>query len=104
MSPSQIVTLSAPILGFSIRKLRNKSRSRDLVDARRMIASLILEIEAYPLKQIAAALGRKDHTTIIHYRDTHQAYMKTDIEYRAEYNAFKKIIENEMDKRRTAAC
>ena len=103
MNPTQIATLSAPLLGFEINELRNKSRSRDLVDARRMIASFILESGDYPLKQIAAALGRKDHTTIINYRDTHEAFMQTDYEYRNQYNAFKKII-NEVDRSRTKPC
>jgi chromosomal replication initiator protein len=55
---------------MSIEALKGPSRKKELVFARMMAISLIAELTPLSLKAIGQLIGGRDHSTVIHARDT----------------------------------
>ena len=92
-TPAEIVEASAPILGVTVEEIFSQSRKRDISDVRRMIAGKLESLDQFSLSQIVRALGRTDHTSAMHWRDTHKDYMQFNLDYREQYNAYNQILE-----------
>jgi chromosomal replication initiator protein len=68
----KILTLTAEHFRISAEILRGKSRKREIVFARMIAMTLMCEQTSLSLKAIGAQFGGRDHTTVMHARDTIQ--------------------------------
>jgi chromosomal replication initiator protein len=68
----KILTLVAEHFRISPEILRGKSRKREIVFPRMIAMTLMCESTTLSLKAIGAQFGGRDHTTVIHARDTIQ--------------------------------
>jgi chromosomal replication initiator protein len=68
----RILALVAEHFRISPEILRSKSRKREIVFARMVAMTLMCEDTALSLKAIGAQFGGRDHTTVMHARDTIQ--------------------------------
>lgn len=66
----RILETVAEHFGFAADALRGKSRKKELVFARMIAMTLMTEMTSLSLKAIGAAFGGRDHSTVIHARDT----------------------------------
>ncbi|MBU0520528.1 chromosomal replication initiator protein DnaA, partial [bacterium] len=55
---------------ISLEALRGKSRKKEIVFARMIAMTLMCELTEHSLKTIGAFFGGRDHSTVIHARDT----------------------------------
>lgn len=62
----QILTTTAEYFGLTVEQLCAKSRKKNLVDARQISMYLCRELTDKSLPDIGAAVGGRDHTTVIH--------------------------------------
>jgi len=93
MELHEILELGADHLRISQDRITSPSRLRPLVDARRMIAAQMYERRKCTLMDVAQALGRTHHTTIISLLDGHKDFMKNSREYREKYAKMKKDMD-----------
>jgi chromosomal replication initiator protein len=68
----KILSLVAEHFRISPELLRGKSRKREIVLARMVAMSLMCDHTSLSLKAIGAQFGGRDHTTVMHARDTIQ--------------------------------
>lgn len=64
--------------GISIAQILSKRRPNNLVFARCYIANVLLSQNNMTLAAIATLLNRKDHSTIIHYKELYRDLIKTN--------------------------
>jgi hypothetical protein len=74
--------------------IRNKSRRRELVDARHMIMRLLHDTNI-TLVQIGIIMGGRDHTTVIHGLKQHENLYDTNTAYRKQYEHLKYLCISE---------
>ena len=81
--------------GISLAEMKSKGRKRELVDARR-IFGVIARGEGFYYRLIAGYMNR-DHSTAIHFCQSHEDLMRTNelyaIQYRKVYNCVYREIE-----------
>jgi chromosomal replication initiator protein len=84
-----IIQITCEALEISMKDLISKKRNKDLVEARMIAVGLLLEVNAnFGLKKLGS-IFKKDHTTIIYYRDTHRDLVKFDKSFRIKNNLVK---------------
>lgn len=66
----RIMETVAAYFGFSTDALRSKSRKKELVFARMIAMTLMTDLTSLSLKAIGELFGGRDHSTVIHARDT----------------------------------
>ncbi len=66
----KILEVVSSHFGVSIDAIRGKSRKKELVFVRMLAMTLMTEMTNMPLKAIGATCGGRDHSTVIHARDT----------------------------------
>lgn len=76
-----------------LAELQTKCRKRKLVFPRQMIMYFLTEYTDMTYKQIADIFNR-DHTTVIHSKDTIKDLMHSDDKVRARVDELKKLIAN----------
>lgn len=79
-------------LNVPIDKVESKSRKQELVLARKISAYLACQSERYSLKEIGLALGGRDHTTIIHNRESVVDMLQTSPSMREKISFLHKEI------------
>ena len=72
----KILDVTAEHFRMSREALKGKSRKQELVFARMMAMTLMSEYTSLSLKAIGEQFGGRDHSTVIHARDTIQARRK----------------------------
>lgn len=77
-----------------LKTVRNKSRKRELVDARHMMMRL-LHCTNITLTHIGVLMGGRDHTTVIHALKAHEDLFDTNPAYRNEYEHLKQLCIDE---------
>lgn len=65
ITPPLIMAQTAAYFGISVDELLSSNRARHLVRPRHIAMYLCRELTDLPLKKIAEAFGRRDHTTVI---------------------------------------
>lgn len=66
ITPSLIIKIVAEHFNISPEDISSKKRNSEFVQPRQIVMYLCRELTATPLQAIAGALGKKDHTTVIH--------------------------------------
>lgn len=89
----EIVELVCRFDGFTVEQLRRKSRLRKLVFARQKIFWLAKKFSKTTLKEMAAYMGGRDHTTAIHGITAINDQMKYDELLRNEIAALCRQID-----------
>ena len=72
------------VMGLNKEDLITRKRDRILVDARRIVANIIMNEEICSISGLARSMG-KNHATLIHYRKTHNDVYGTDLRYTRTY-------------------
>jgi len=103
MELHEILELGADYLYLDQNRITSPSRLRSLVDARRMIAAEMYERCQCTLQQVAEALGRSNHTTIISLLDGHKYFLKNNSEYREKYRKMQNALDRSMSNEMTEA-
>jgi chromosomal replication initiator protein len=68
----KIINVVAEFFHVTPEALRSKSRKKELVFVRMMAMTLMTELTSLSLKAIGESFGGRDHSTVIHARDTIQ--------------------------------
>lgn len=76
----EIIRRACKYLKLNEYDVISKKRYRELVNARMIIVDLLLNQQSfiYTLKFIGGIMGNRDHTTIIHNRETIKDLIETD--------------------------
>jgi chromosomal replication initiator protein len=74
--------IAAKAFDVPVETLVLKTRKREIVMARQVAMYLIQKNEKLSLKSIGEAFGGRDHTTVIHSKDTVSDLMYSDENYR----------------------
>jgi hypothetical protein len=97
--PAIIATIMQAIAiyyDFPVEEMTSKHRKREKVEARQMCMLLLVEYTRESLKNIGELFGKRDHTTVIHARETMKDLIKTDMSIASDYEYLsgitKKII------------
>jgi len=80
-------------LGFEIEALKTTSRKRELVEARMMCMTLCWEKKVGSLKEIGLFFGGRDHSTVIHAKQTIWDLCYSDRHIKALYEHIKNVVE-----------
>ncbi|MEI7604574.1 MAG: chromosomal replication initiator protein DnaA [Chloroflexota bacterium] len=84
LEPEQVVSLVAEHYGLTVDQMRGPKRDREIVVPRQIAAYLSREETDASLVRIGAALGGRDHSTIIHACSKVEREMSYDGELRRE--------------------
>jgi chromosomal replication initiator protein len=87
-----IQDIVAQRFGLSVDALRGKSRKKEIALARMIAMALATENTNNSLKRIGQLFGGRDHTTVIHARDTIRKLLETDSLIRETYDTLLKKI------------
>lgn len=79
ISPTALMS----VIGITREELQSKSRRRELVEKRRMFCVLMNKY-GWSKNAIAEMIVR-DHTTVVHYTQSHDDWMKVDAGYRKTF-------------------
>jgi hypothetical protein len=87
---NELATAVARVFGMDLAELRTDSRRRKHVVPRALIAKLLRERnpKVYSFPRIAACVGRKDHSTVIHMIDRFPDFCREYPEVYEVYKAF----------------
>lgn len=77
MEVEELVSIVCGVTGFSADELRSKSRKRERVVARQLICYYAYNMRLATLNNIGLNLGGRDHTTVIHSKETIQNLIDT---------------------------
>ena len=72
-------------LGFSEEDIKSQEKPTELVDARRIIAIVLVKNTRMKLERIGKAIGR-DHSSVCHYKKTTEGIIETDEAFRELFN------------------
>ena len=72
-----------------------KSRERRLIDTRRMVYSIIIEVLGYGYSKIGR-IFKMNHATIIHHYKLHNELKQFDRFYNDKYNSLLEIVKSEL--------
>ena len=89
-----VVDCVCRVMSLDKKDLDTRKRDRILVDARRIIANIIMNEEICSISGLARSMG-KNHATLIHYRKTHNNVYETDIRYTRTYEMCLKAYKGE---------
>lgn len=92
LTHSKIIDICAGQNLVSREELLGTGRHRSKVNARKMVAAMMLKDSKNTLHLIGKQLGGKDHSTIIHYKREHEALMETDQDYRETFKKIEKVF------------
>jgi chromosomal replication initiator protein len=92
LSLEAILEVSASFFGVSVADLTGRSRSAKIAIQRQIIMYVMREETGASLPQIGAALGGRDHTTIIHGCDRIAQEVEIDSELRHQVTALRERL------------
>jgi len=87
-----MIEIMCKALGTKKGELRNATRTRNLVDARRVCYVLLTERLQMPTLHIAGYFD-KDHATVRHSLLQHDSFYQFDKEYRIQFDYVKNIVD-----------
>jgi len=90
-----VIDIVAKTMKISPKDIIGESRSRHLVDARRIIINIVLAEECFSISETARTLN-KHHATAIHYRNTHKSLCVSNPAYKSLYDICLKRYKNEV--------
>ena len=78
---------------------KNKSRKREVVDARRIYSDIARQLNIFSFTEIGKKIN-KDHASVIHYIKTSNDFKRIDREYQRKYDlVFSKTIKVNTDEK-----
>ena len=92
ITPQFIIEVVAEQFGISPADIVSRKRNSEFVQPRQICMYLCRHLTAEPLQSIGKALGKKDHTTVIHGIDKITAEMQANKEVRNRVEMIKKKI------------
>ena len=92
ITPSLIIEIVSEHFGVSPEDMSSRKRTSAFVEARQVAMYLCRELTSAPLQAIANALGKKDHTTVIHGIDRISEEIETNEELKNKIDIIKKKI------------
>jgi chromosomal replication initiator protein len=94
LSVEEIVEVVAKFYGLEVKDLQGRRRTKDVALARQVAMYLTRQRTKASLLQIGAALGKRDHTTIMHGHDKIAAQIEEDDRLRRDVLAIKEALYN----------
>ena len=92
ITPSYIIEVVAEHFGISPEDIASKKRTAELVQPIQVVMYLCRQLTEASLQNIAKAIGKKDHTTVLHGIKTITKEMETDEELKNKIDIIKKKI------------
>ena len=75
----------ADVTGITEDQINNRSRKRDITDARMMICETLRQNSKYPLDQIGSVIGGLNHSSIVYYRTKLNDICEVDKEFKRKF-------------------
>ena len=91
-----IIRITSNYLGIHIELMKSKTRKREVVEARQMSMTMIKSFTRLSLKAIGNEFGGRDHSTVIHAKQTVSDLYDTDMLFRGKYKAIRLRIKKEL--------
>lgn len=92
ITPSLIIEVVAEHFGVSPEDIASKKRTAELVQPRQVVMYFCREMTANSLQNIAKAIGKKDHTTVLHGIKTISKEMENNEELKNQVDIIRKKI------------
>ncbi len=95
LSPEKIVEIVARYYQVPVDQLRGKARDKQIVLPRQVAMYLMREETEAPLLRIGAALGGRDHSTVLHGCDKIEREMQESDDFRREVSSLREMLYTE---------
>lgn len=92
ITPSFIIEVVAEHFGVNPEDIASKKRTAELVQPRQVVMYFCRELTANSLQNIAKAIGKKDHTTVLHGIKTISKEMENNEELKNKVDIIRKKI------------
>lgn len=92
VTPSYIIEVVAEHFGISPEDIASRKRTAELVQPRQVVMYLCRQLTEASLQNIAKAIGKKDHTTVLHGIEKITEKMENDEELKNKVDIIKKKI------------
>jgi chromosomal replication initiator protein len=92
LSPEKIVEIVARYYQVPVEQLRGKARDKQIVLPRQVAMYLMREETEAPLLRIGAALGGRDHSTVLHGCDKIEREMQESDDFRREVSSLREML------------
>jgi len=92
LAPEKIVEIVARYYQVPIDQLRGKARDKQIVLPRQVAMYLMREETEAPLLRIGAALGGRDHSTVLHGCDKIEREMSESDDFRREVSSIREML------------
>ncbi|MBU6422723.1 MAG: chromosomal replication initiator protein DnaA [Chloroflexi bacterium] len=92
LSPEKIVEVVARYYQVPVDQLRGKARDKQIVLPRQVAMYLMREETEAPLLRIGAALGGRDHSTVLHGCEKIEREMSESDDFRREVGALREML------------
>ena len=92
LAPEKIVEVVARYYQVPVEQLRGKARDRQIVLPRQVAMFLMREETEAPLLRIGAALGGRDHSTVLHGCEKIEREMEGSDDFRREVSAIRELL------------
>jgi chromosomal replication initiator protein len=92
LSPEKIVEIVARYYQVPVEQLRGKARDKQIVLPRQVAMFLMREETEAPLLRIGAALGGRDHSTVLHGCDKIEREIEGSDDFRREVSAIRELL------------
>jgi chromosomal replication initiator protein len=92
LSPEKIVEVVARYYQIPVEQLRGKARDKQIVLPRQVAMYLMREETEAPLLRIGAALGGRDHSTVLHGCDKIEREMQESDDFRREVSSLREML------------
>lgn len=96
-SMTRLIEIGCLFLDVDIEQIKKRSRVREHCAPRQMLMAALTG-RCYSLRSIGEFFGGRDHTTVIHSRETVKDLCTTDSEYKRVYEELLAHIETERTK------
>jgi chromosomal replication initiator protein len=88
----KVIEVGSAYFNLPAWKITGKRGKQHISDARHMIISYIVKNSTLSLRGIGELFGDRDHSSVIHSRDTVKDLCDTDTEFKKRYNDFEKYM------------
>lgn len=92
VSPDCVIESVSGVFGVPVEKIMSRDRTKDVALSRQVIMYLMREEGKASLPQIGAAMGGRDHTTVIHACEKVAKLMQSDPQFRSRVFKAKEMI------------
>jgi chromosomal replication initiator protein len=92
LAPEKIVEIVARYYQVPVEQLRGKARDRQIVLPRQVAMFLMREETEAPLLRIGAALGGRDHSTVLHGCEKIEREIEGSDDFRREVSAIRELL------------